>query len=134
MFYIILDQTNCIVLTNIIDLMFNIFEINILMTSDLSTIFHCTLVQFQIDRRLQKECNSENKHMDVYLQPLIDELKEIREGIHLYYVSRPIPIERNFTVYGICVYTKHEHSGLGFFYGKYVLWFVYIHSNISWKI
>ena len=30
------------------------------------------------------------KNMDVYLQPLVDELKELCEGIHVYNVSRPI--------------------------------------------
>jgi hypothetical protein len=30
------------------------------------------------------------KNMDVYLQPLVDELKELWEGIHVYDVSRPI--------------------------------------------
>ena len=31
------------------------------------------------------------KNMDVYLQPLIDELKELWEGIQVYDVSRPLP-------------------------------------------
>ena len=30
------------------------------------------------------------KNMDVYLQPLVDELKELWDGIHVYDVSRPI--------------------------------------------
>jgi hypothetical protein len=30
------------------------------------------------------------KNMDVYLQPLVDELNELWEGIHVYDVSRPI--------------------------------------------
>jgi hypothetical protein len=30
------------------------------------------------------------KNMDFYLQPLVDELKELWEGIHVYDVSRPI--------------------------------------------
>ena len=30
------------------------------------------------------------KNMDVYLQPLVDELKELWERIHMYDVSRPI--------------------------------------------
>jgi hypothetical protein len=34
------------------------------------------------------------KRMDVYLQPLIDEFKQLWEGIHVYDVSRHIPIER----------------------------------------
>ena len=31
------------------------------------------------------------KNMGVYLQPLIDELKELWEGIQVYDVSRPLP-------------------------------------------
>ena len=30
------------------------------------------------------------KNMDGYLQPLVDEFKELWEGIHVYNVSRPI--------------------------------------------
>jgi hypothetical protein len=58
------------------------------------------------------------KNMDVYLQPLVDELKELWEGIHVYDVSRPITTERNFTLYGICAYTTHDYPGLGVFSGK----------------
>ena len=47
------------------------------------------------------------KNMDVYLQPLVNELKELWEGIHVYNVSRPITTERNFTLYGICAYMTH---------------------------
>jgi hypothetical protein len=60
------------------------------------------------------------KRMDVYLQPLIDEFKKFWEGIHVYDVSIPIPMERNFTLYGICAYTMHDYLGLGVFYGKNV--------------
>jgi hypothetical protein len=55
------------------------------------------------------------KRMDVYLQPLIDELKQLWEGIHVYDVSRPILIERSFTLYGICAYTMHDYPRLGVF-------------------
>ena len=74
------------------------------------------------------------KNMDVYLQPLIDQLKELWEGIHVYDVSRPISTKRIFTLYGMCTYTTHDYLGLGFFYGKYVVWFVYIQSNNFWHI
>ena len=53
------------------------------------------------------------KNMDVYLQPLVDELKELWEGIQVYDVSRPIAIERSFTFYGICAYTTHDYPSLG---------------------
>ena len=58
------------------------------------------------------------KNMDVYLQPLVDELKELWEGIHVYDVSRPIATKRNFTLYGICSYTTHDYRGLGVCSGK----------------
>ena len=53
------------------------------------------------------------KNMDVYLQPLVDELKELWDGINVYDVSRPIATERGFTLYGICDYTTHDYPGLG---------------------
>jgi len=56
--------------------------------------------------------------MDVYLQPFLDELKELWEGIHVYNVSRPIAIEGSFTLYGLCAYTIHDYPCLGVFYGK----------------
>jgi hypothetical protein len=55
------------------------------------------------------------KNMDVYLQPLVDELKGLWEGIHVYDVSRPITTERKFTLYGIYAYTTHHYPGLGVF-------------------
>ena len=58
------------------------------------------------------------KNMDVYLQPLVDELKELWDVINVYNVSRPIAVERNFTLYGICAYTIHDYPGLGVFFGK----------------
>lgn len=58
------------------------------------------------------------KNMDIYLQQLVDELKELWEGIHVYDVSRPIATERSFTLYGICAYTIHYYPGLGVFLGK----------------
>ena len=56
--------------------------------------------------------------MDVYLQTLVDELKELWEGIHVYDVSRPITIGMNFTLYGTYAYTIHDYLGLGIFFGK----------------
>ena len=60
------------------------------------------------------------KRMDVYLQPLINEFKKLWEGIHVYDVSRPIPMERCFTLYVIRVYTMHDYLGLGVYSGKHV--------------
>jgi hypothetical protein len=64
-------------------------------------------------------------NMDVYLQPLVDELKELWQGIYVYDVLRPITIERSFTLYGICAYTTHDYLGLGFCYGTCLLVFLY---------
>ena len=58
------------------------------------------------------------KNMDVYLQPLVDELKELWDGINVYDVSRPILAERIFTLYGICAYTTHDYPSLGVCSGK----------------
>ena len=57
-------------------------------------------------------------NMDVYLQPLVDELKELWDGINVYDVSRPIAAKRRFTLYGICSYMTHDYPGLGVFSGK----------------
>ena len=57
-------------------------------------------------------------NMDIYLQPQVDELKELWDGINVYDVSRPNTTKRSFTLYGICAYTTHDYPGLGFFSGK----------------
>jgi hypothetical protein len=57
----------------------------------------------------------EVKNMNVYLQPLVDELNELWEGIDTYDVSRPITTKRIFTLYGICDYTTHDYPLLGVF-------------------
>ena len=49
------------------------------------------------------------KNMDVYLQPLVDELKELWDGINLYDVSRLIVSDKSFTLYGICAYMTHDY-------------------------
>jgi hypothetical protein len=49
------------------------------------------------------------KRMDIYLQPLIDQFKQLWEGIHVYYVSRTILMECYFMLYGICAYTMHDY-------------------------
>jgi hypothetical protein len=58
------------------------------------------------------------KNMDVYLKPLVDELKELWEGIYVYDVSRPITTDMSFTLYGICSYTTHDYPGLGICFGN----------------
>jgi hypothetical protein len=71
------------------------------------------------------------KTMDVYLQEMIDYFKKLWEGIHVYDVSRPLPMERSFTLYGICAYTMHNYPGLGVLSDKHVHPFVYI-CNFIW--
>ena len=58
------------------------------------------------------------KNINVHLQPLVDELKELWERIHVHDVSRPIAIERSYMLYGICAYTIHDYPILGFFSSK----------------
>ena len=60
------------------------------------------------------------KRMYVHLQPLIDEFKKLWVGIGVYYVSRPIPLDMYFMLYGIRAYTKHDSLGLGVFSSKHV--------------
>ena len=60
-------------------------------------------------------------NMNVYVHLLINELKELWEGIHVYDVSRHVPIERSFTLYGTSSYTTHDYPGLGVCSGKHVV-------------
>jgi hypothetical protein len=47
------------------------------------------------------------KNMNVYLQPLVYELKELWEWIHAYDASRPIATYMSFALYGMCSYTTY---------------------------
>ena len=58
------------------------------------------------------------KNIDDYLQPLVDELNKLWKGIHVYEVSRPIAIQRSFTLYDMCAYTIHDYPSLGVFSNK----------------
>ena len=55
------------------------------------------------------------KNMDVYLKPLVYELKELWDGINVY---DSFAAERSFTLYGICAYTTHDYLGLGVYSGN----------------
>lgn len=50
------------------------------------------------------------KNMDVYLEPLIDELQILWHGIHVHDVSRPIG-SRYSEVKGILMWTMHDYPG-----------------------
>ena len=70
-------------------------------------------------------------NMDVCLQPMVDELNELWDGINVYDVSRPIATERIFMLYGICAYMTRDFRGLRVFSGKlHIYRFVYIRNNI----
>ena len=61
---------------------------------------------------------NKDSHVVAFGFPLVDELKELWDGINVYNVSRPIAAERSFTFYGICAYTTHDYPGLGVCSGK----------------
>jgi hypothetical protein len=52
------------------------------------------------------------ERMDFYLQPSIDEFKQLWEGIHVYDVLRFIPMDRYFMLYGIYAYTTRDYPRL----------------------
>jgi hypothetical protein len=64
------------------------------------------------------------KDMNVYIEPLIDELLKLWVGITMYDICKPIG-EKKFKFHGILLWTIHDAPGLTHFYGMYK------HSNIS---
>ena len=69
-------------------------------------------------------CNSNQsgkfqvKDMNVYIEPLIDELLKLLNGITMYDVSRPIR-QRQFQFHAMVVWTIHNALGLTSFFGLY---------------
>jgi len=60
------------------------------------------------------------KNMDIYLEPLIDELQQLWNGIHnMIDISRPIQ-QRSFILYGILCWTIHDYPGLSIYSGMYI--------------
>ncbi|KAL3700272.1 hypothetical protein R1sor_018294 [Riccia sorocarpa] len=56
--------------------------------------------------------------MDIYLEPLVEELKLLWEGVHVYDASSRCPREdRWFILHVICMWTIHDSPGLGFISG-----------------
>jgi len=49
--------------------------------------------------------------MDVYMEPLIDELRELWDGVNMYDVSRPVN-DRKFLFHVILIWTIHDTAGL----------------------
>ena len=54
--------------------------------------------------------------MDVYLEPLIDEILKIWSGINMYDISKPIG-QKQFQFHGILTWTIHDAPGLTHFCG-----------------
>ena len=73
-------------------------------------------------------------NMDVYLLPLVDELNELWDGINVYDVSRPIAVERSFTLYGICTYMTHDYPGLNISLVNYIFIDFFIYVTIFFHI
>ena len=54
------------------------------------------------------------KHMNVYIEPLIDELLKLWNGVTMYDISRPIG-QGNFQFYAMVVWTIYDAPGLSHF-------------------
>ena len=61
--------------------------------------------------------------MNVFIEPLIDELLKLWVGVTVYDICKPIR-EKKFKLCGILLRTIHDAPGLTHFSGMY-------HSNIS---
>ncbi|KAL3695852.1 hypothetical protein R1sor_009928 [Riccia sorocarpa] len=56
--------------------------------------------------------------MDIYLEPLVEELKLLWDGVRAYDAGTRCPREdRWFTLHAICMWTIHDSPGLGFISG-----------------
>ena len=60
----------------------------------------------------------QEKDMNVYIEPLIEELLKLWNGINMYDVSRPIR-QRKFQFHAMVVWTIHDAPGLTSFCGLY---------------
>ena len=58
----------------------------------------------------------QDKHMNVYIEALIDELLRLWVGITMYDISRPIG-QKQFKFHGILAWTIHDAPGLTHFCG-----------------
>ena len=58
------------------------------------------------------------KDMNVYIEPLIDELLKLWKGITMYDVSRPIRL-RKFQFHAMVLWTIHDSIALTHFCGLY---------------
>jgi hypothetical protein len=63
------------------------------------------------------------KDMNTYIEPLIDELLKLWDGVTMYDISRPIGKKR-FQLHGILSWTIHDAPRLTHFCGILLLYFV----------
>ena len=57
------------------------------------------------------------KDMNIYIEPLIDELLDLWKGVTMYDISRPIHAQREFEFHAMLVWTIHDDPWLTHFYG-----------------
>ena len=55
--------------------------------------------------------------MNVYTEPLIDELLELWKGVTMYDISIPANAQRKFQLHAMLVWTIHDAPGLTHFCG-----------------
>ena len=72
---------------------------------------------------LDQLCKYQVEDMNVYIDPLIDELLKLWAGVTMYDISRPIG-KRQFQFHGILGWTIHDAPRLTYFCGILLLSFV----------
>ena len=75
---------------------------------------------FFIDTRSTQAGPHKVKNMDVYLEPLIEELEILWEGVQVHDISRP-PNRRDAVVRAILMWTMHDFQGYVECAGIYLL-------------
>ena len=62
-------------------------------------------------------------NIDVYLEPLMEDLLELWRGVQVIDISRPIG-DQQFNVKGILMWTMHDYPGLGEISGKNLMYVI----------
>lgn len=57
------------------------------------------------------------KDRNVYIDPLIDELMELYNGVTMYDISRPVVVQMEFEFHAMLVWTIHDAPKLTNLYG-----------------
>lgn len=60
------------------------------------------------------------KNMDVYLEPLIEELETLWRGVQMDDMSRP-PDARSFMMHGLVTWTIHDYPGMALCSGMHII-------------